>query len=151
MNNQNEEYILRKLQSIIVDGVSKIRETGKKIISSLVQHVTQKHPQYLTIKDQKDLQVTLEFFGIPVLVKAEILLDPSFQDPTVALPGGNISAYLLPEKEDDERTKLFSFNFDELGNVKTTLQAYTLHAYTFPIYFVKTLIDELLKKRISIS
>jgi len=137
--------MLRKLKSI-VDGVSEIRETGKKIISSLVQHITQMYPQYLTIKDQKDLQVTLEFFGIPVLVEAEILLDPSFKDPAVASPGGNIIAYLLPEKEEDKRTKLFSFNFDQLGNVREAL-----HVHTFPIDFVYTLVDELLKKGLSIS
>lgn len=144
MSHQDEDMV-RKLKSI-VDGVGEIRETGKKIISSLVRQITQMHPQYLKIKDQKDLQVTLNFFGISVLVEAEILLDPSFKDPTLAPPGGNIIAYLLPEKEEDKQTKLFSFNFDQLGNVREAL-----HVNTFPIDFVYTLVDELLKKRLSIS
>ena len=144
MNNRNE-FMLRKLQGI-VDEVSRIRETGKKIISSLIQHVTQKHPHYLIIKDQKELEVILEFFGIPVLVKAKIVLDAAFQDPATELPGGNIIAYLLPEKEKVERTELLSFNFDQLGNIKNTL-----HIDTFPIYFVTDLIDKLFKKGLSIS
>ena len=147
MDKQGEMYVLRKLQSMASE-VNKIRDIGKQVISSLYQHIIEKHKGYLITKDKKDLQVTLEFFGIQVLVKAEILLTPSFQeDVPASSPTGDIVAYLSPEKEEDEPEKLSSsFKFDELGNIKQSLQI-----DSFPIYFIKHLIDELLKKGRPIS
>lgn len=146
MDKFTEKRLIEKLHSM-ADEINKFRNTGKELISSLEQHITEKHSGYLTVKNKKDLEVTLEFFGIQILVKAEIPFNASFQEyaPPSTLKG-NIVGYLLPEKEEDDRETLFSYEFDELGNVHKSL-----HTETFPIHFIKHLITELIPKGRMIS
>jgi hypothetical protein len=142
----DEERILSELEEI-VDEIRRFRGKGKKAIEYLALHIKDKHESYLKIEKQEDLQdlqMTLQFFGIRVLVKAEIpLRSPLGKEEII----GKLTAYRLPEgKEDEQEPLALSYDFDESGNIKENL-----NIHTFPIYFVKELVDKLIAKKIPIS
>ena len=138
MNEEVEFKVTQDLKALTYR-MGEVKKTGKKLIASLAEHVNQKHSEYLKLVDSGDLQLTLEFFGTRLLVKAIIPLSAS---PS----GGTLAAFILPVKEKDEPLQVEgNFTFDELGNVNTQFST-----TDFPIHFVTHFTDKLIKKGLPI-
>jgi len=133
-----EEKMISEIKTLVSEN-NKIRDVGKNIINELSGHIIKKHSPYLTILDQKDLQLTVEFFGIKIRIKVHVDLD------VVVNVNYRLEAYLIPEKEKEDLIPLDTTAvFDYLGNIDKQHMP-----KDFPIYFVKKLIDEIVKKKTS--
>lgn len=114
----------------VVGHMASIRNVGVKVTRALADVIQQKLSRYLRVVEAKDLQIVLEFIGIKILIRTEIVLSKKHG-------GGKVVAYVVPERGDPVRLNL-KYAFDEMGTVNKTLDM-----ADFPVAYVNDLVNEL--------